>query len=368
MRVLHYIPSIDRASGGVGSYMQLLAKSLGLLVDLHIVTHRSGHPLPIENASVHYISHWHRPLRMRREWCALLNQLQPDVVHTNGCWLPGPALLQRWAQRKGYKVVLSPHGMLEPWVIRLHYWTRKLPALLLYQKAAVKHADCLHATAESERKNLLALGWNERVGIVTNGVDVAEIKTKQSWQRSHTLLYIGLLRPNKGAGILVEAAGLIKDQLAGHKIIIAGPDVEGCMAVWQKRCAELGIADIVSFVGPVYGEEKWKLYREADTFVLPTLNENFGIVIAEALASGTPVITCKGAPWPELLSERCGWWVERTPQDVANAILESLSLPTDSLEQMGRRGRRLVEERYSTEKMARDMVALYSSLAAETSA
>ncbi len=72
-------------------------------------------------------------------------------------------MVQKLAQRCGYKVVLSPHGRLEPWIIHRHYYTRKLPALWLYLKEAVRKADCLHARAESERVNLLKLGYKTHV-------------------------------------------------------------------------------------------------------------------------------------------------------------------------------------------------------------
>ena len=74
--------------------------------------------------------------------------------------------------------------------------------------------------------------------------------------------------------------------------------------------SELGIAGEVEFRGPVFGEAKWDLLEQADLFVLPTYSENFGIAVAEALASGLPVITTKGAPWAALTTYACGWWTE----------------------------------------------------------
>ena len=71
---------------------------------------------------------------MKRQWLFLLNEINPDIVHINCCWMPGCALTQKWSQELNYKIVLTPHGMLEPWIIKRHYWTRKIPALLLYQK------------------------------------------------------------------------------------------------------------------------------------------------------------------------------------------------------------------------------------------
>lgn len=92
---------------------------------------------------------------MKKEWKTLLQEIHPDIIHINCCWMPGCAFTQKWAQQLGYKVVLTPHGMLEPWIIKRHHWTKKIPALLLYQKRAIIKADYLHATAKSEKENLL---------------------------------------------------------------------------------------------------------------------------------------------------------------------------------------------------------------------
>ena len=116
------------------------------------------------------------------------------------------------------------------------------------------------------------------------------------------------------------------------------------------------------FCGYVYEDKKWNLFREADLFVLPTYSENFGIVIAEALACGTPVITTKGAPWRDLETYRCGWWTEMGTKATEDALRSFLSLTSDDLETMGRNGRKLVEEKYSARKTAKDMMSLYKSM------
>lgn len=360
MRILHYIPSIDRKSGGVGSYVALLAKDLGRLVELHVATHRTANMFPMENAEVHYITTWKRPLKMRCEWLKLLDDVRPDVVHVNTCWMPSCAMVQKWAQKAGFYVVLSPHGMLEPWILRRNYWTKKLPALLLYQKTAIRDADCLHATAESERANLLSLGWNTNVGVVANGVDVSDVAMKTSWRRTGKILFLSRVHPKKGIEFLLEALAGLMD--TDFQVLIAGEGEPSYVSSLKECAARLGIAQRVTFVGGVYGEEKWRLYREADCFVLPTYSENFGIVVAEALASGTPVITTKGTPWQDLESRGCGWWTEIGAQPTAEALMSFLSCSAEQLETMGRRGRHLIEEKYSTQKVAQDMLNLYQRL------
>lgn len=361
MIILHYVPSIDRSSGGVGSYMQLLAKPLGRLVELHIATHRGEEPLAIEGAEVHYISS--SVFRgMKKEWQQLLDGLHPDVVHINTCWLPMSALAQKIAQKQGYKVMLSPHGMLEPWIISRHYWTKKVPAMLLYQKEAVKRADLLHATAETEKENLLKLGWNHNIQIVPNGVDVEAIEMKTSWERTRKILFLSRVHIKKGINFLIEAAARLRNELNDYEILIAGEGDKAYVEELQQMVVQMGLSSMIRFVGGVYGDTKWQFFREADLFVLPTHSENFGIVVAEALASGTPVVTTTGTPWQELKTRHCGWQIAVGTEPLVQALREFLQTSESELKQMGQNGRELVMQHYSSSVMARKMYEVYQQL------
>ncbi len=362
MKILHFIPSIDRSSGGVGAYLQLLAHDLGKMVELHIVSHRSENELLIENSTIHFIDGRRTHLRKAKaEFMKILDELRPDVVHINCCWELLSSFTVFWAKQRHYPVLITTHGMLEPWVIKKNFWTKKLPALLFYQKKALRMADGLVATAESERKNLLMANYNPYVSLVPNGVIVDGILLKNSWKHSKTILFLALLRPNKGADLLIKAVKKLEHSLTNYQVLIAGTGENDYVNSLKVLVHSLELNHIVSFLGGIYGNEKWRLYQKADVFVLPTLNENFGIVIAESLASGTPVITTKGAPWPELKERNCGWWIERDVDSIASALQEFLKLPISDLETMGRNGRRLVEEKYSSRKVAEDMVRLYLS-------
>lgn len=95
----------------------------------------------------------------------------------------------------------------------------------------------------------------------------------------------------------------------------------------------------VRFEGPLFGDEKAAAYAAAALFILPSLHENFGMVVAEALAQGTPVISTVGVPWKGLVAERCGWWVDYGPEALAVAIREDMVLRDEERAQMGARGR-----------------------------
>lgn len=363
MKIIHYIPSIDRMAGGISTYMQVLAKPLGTMAEVHIMTHASENPLPMENCKVHDIPRY-RPFSgvWKKTVVDLLDSVRPDIVHVNCCWTPDCAMIQRLAQKRGYKVVLTPHGMLEPWIIKRHYWTRKVPALWLYQKAAVQRANCVQATAESERDNLLKLGYNSNIKVVRLGIDAESIEMKRSWKKSRQILFLSRVHVKKGINFLVEAADVLRNELQGYKILVAGEGNADYVEAMNRMICDRGLQDIVKLIGGVYGDEKWRLFQTSDFFVLPTHSENFGLAIAESLASGTPVITTVGTPWNDLNDTNSGAWIEIGTQPLTDTLRKFLALSDEELETMGRNGRKLIETKYSAHVMAEQMMEVYKSV------
>lgn len=367
MKILHYIPSIDRSSGGIGAYMQLLTRDLGRLCELHVVTHRTEEMLDLKNCKLYFIPINNNPFsnKSKREFLELLNKVGPDVFHVNCCWLPQSARLAMWAKKMGYKIVYSPHGMLEPWIMKRHYWRKKLPAILLYQRRALEVADIVHATAESEKQNLLKLGWNRDVMVIPNCVQMDGIDMKETWDKTRNILFLSRVHVKKGIEYLIDAVAEIKEELFEYRIVIAGPGEEGYIECLRERARQEGVEQLIDFVGPIFGKRKWALYKDADLFVLPTHSENFGIVVPESLASGTPVITTYGTPWRELNEEKCGWWIPIGKDSLVTALQSFLLKTPEELKAMGQRGRKLVEDKYSSEKVAKQFLAMYENLISE---
>lgn len=368
MIVLHYIPSIDEKSGGLGAYMQLLTRDLGVLCELHIATHKGDNERTLENCSIHYLPNkWLPWNNCKKEFLHLLKDIHPDVFHINSCWQPLCSLSAFWAKRlrdedfefRNMKIVYSPHGMLEPYAIARHYWTKKMPAIFLYQKKGLSVCDLIHSTAETEKENLLKLGWNKNIYVVANCVQIDEIEMKTSWRRTKNVLFLSRVHPKKGVNFLIEAVSQLKEEMKDYTITIAGPGEESYINYLKNLAKNKGVSDLFDFIGPVFGREKWPLYRKADLFVLPTISENFGIVVPESLASGTPVISTNGAPWEELNEMNCGWCTEVGTKSLVGALKKFLACSETEIEQMGKNGRKLVEEKYASTSVARQFVDMY---------
>ena len=157
--------------------------------------------------------------------------------------------------------------------------------------------------------------------------------------------------------MLVEAWAKVRP--AGWELRIVGPDEAGHMAEMQAQVRQAGLDDVVKFTGPLAGDGLADAYRRADLFILPSHTENFGMVVAEALAHGVPVIASQGTPWSGLRDHGCGWWPEISSAALAAALAEATALDRDELRRMGTSGREWMEREFRWEQVARRMTEVY---------
>ncbi|MDO8864176.1 glycosyltransferase [Haliea sp. E1-2-M8] len=285
------------------------------------------------------------------------------IIHNHGLWLSANHISAVIAKKHRFPYVVSPRGMAEPWALQYKAWKKQV-AMLLYQRRDLLSAMVLHATAESEAENLRRLGFRQPIAIIPNGVDMLALgKTlatevgAKTYRKKHAL-FLSRLHPKKGLAMLVEAWSRVQPE--AWTLTIAGPDEGGHRAEINRLIERKDLCDVIRVIDAVNGEEKTKLYRSADLFVLPTFSENFGVVVAEALACGVPVITTKGAPWQGLLDYDCGWWVDIGLEPLVHALREATSKSPQELVNMGENGKRYVEASFSWPMIARDMSELYS--------
>jgi glycosyltransferase involved in cell wall biosynthesis len=250
--------------------------------------------------------------------------------------------------------------MLEPWALSHRRWKKRL-AWCLYQRADLKKAAALHATAEAEATQFRSLGLANPITVIPNGVDVPELeRSPYSGQRIRTALFLSRLHPKKGLPLLVEAWAKIRP--INWRMRVAGPDESGHAATVKELVRAAGLEKSWEFVGEIGDSQKWAVYERAHLFVLPSHSENFGMVVAEALAAGLPVIATQGCPWQGLENHSCGWWVASTVEALTHALQEAFATPDSELFAMGARGRSWMQAEFGWNMVAQRMTALYEEV------
>jgi glycosyltransferase involved in cell wall biosynthesis len=262
------------------------------------------------------------------------------------------SLYPAWATRQGKaKYVVSPHGALSKWAMKSGS-RAKLAFWPMLQRPALALVACFHATAESEYDDIRRLGFRQPVAIVPLGIDMPEISKKADpAAREKTLLFLGRLHKKKGLDLLLKAWAQLETAFPEWRLVIAGSDSgfhtsTGYLESLKGMVRELDLAR-VSFVGALYGEEKWDAYRRASLFVLPTHSENFALTVAESLSVGTPAVVSRGAPWSGLADHHAGWWVDISVDGLLPALVDGMSMQKSELDAMGRRGREWMARDYS---------------------
>jgi len=359
MRQLHIVQSISEDFGGLGLAALRYAQSLalnGAEVFLY-VSDRSKCELEVnpDFGAIKVLGSGGGVLSQAIVLKRILGEQNFDIIHIHGVWTPILAIAGNLAFANNIPLVVSPHGCLEPWALRHRGWKKKI-ALSIYQRRIFSKAAMIVATARQEFDNIRSLNIESPVAIIPNGVDLPPASDRLC-EEGRTILFLSRIHPKKGLRDLIAAWASIRKP--GWRIIIAGPDENGHLSEIVGLVNSLGLNDDVEFPGLVTGSRKESLFIRADLFILPTYSENFGIAVAEALARGLPVITTTGAPWEDIVTWRCGWWVNPGVGEVASALLAAINTPREELFEMGQRGVQLVKEKYSWDRIGFEALQAY---------
>jgi len=361
MKICHTISSIDKNSGGTSTYLKLLTDSLLKKDNIHqqIVVNNSESPLKLNNqVIVNFIENGKGGFFKKNN---VIENIDCEVLHANGLWQSVPHKTINFALRNNIPYVISPHGMLEPWSLKQRRFKKQL-GLKLFQFKDLQKANCIHATAPMEVQNIRQLGFKNPIAMIPNGVNLKEFSSAipNKKNKPKKILFLSRIHVKKGIENLIEAWQLIDKELKKDwKIEIVGNGDENYIEALKEKIVSRKLSSQIEINKPVFGDDKIKLFREASLFVLPTFSENFGIVITEALASYTPVITTKGTPWEDLKKTNSGWWIDIGIEPLKLALEDALQTNEAQLTEMGRNGRKLVEDKYSMKSVAKQMLELY---------
>jgi glycosyltransferase involved in cell wall biosynthesis len=295
-----------------------------------------------------------------------------DLIHVHTLYSFVSAAAARAAHRAGVPSVISPCGSLDPYTHARRGRVRKDIFQALYHRRDLARAAAVHFLSERERE--LASGFEIAAPQVV--VELGLAADKYSLQRSgaftrwhpelagsRVIMYLGRISYTKGLDLLVRAFAQIAQRFGDAHLVLAGPDYEGFGGVLAETLRGCGLTNRVTFSGLLSEADKIAALADADVLVLSSYTEAFGIALLEGMASGLPVVvTDRAALAPVIRDAGAGIVVQADDKALAEA-LRLLLADADLRRVLGRRGRRLVETRFSWGESARAFARLYEALA-----
>lgn len=380
MKVAIYTPNYlpGTRSGGPVRSVHGLARGLvdlGHEVDI-LTTDKDGEerldvpldqPIEIDGVRVHYRPVvWPQRIYYSPALARLADDLVPrmDAVHVNGMFLwPGP-YIARTARRAGKRLVISPRGMLMPDLVKGKSRWNKLAWIMLQERANLAGATAIHVTAEAETDGLRCLGLAlAPIMQLSNGVTLPDKATDQTaikeiWgdvPEGRRVAFLGRLGWNKGIDLAIAAVRAHPEAM----IKLAGHDEIGLRRQLEPRLYRADGQSCGAFLGHLEGDEKWAFLAGADVLLMPSLQENFGNSLVEAMGVGTPVIATEGVGAshyvrrvdPTLVVQRDQKYLDRALADILNDPARRM--------RVGEAGKALVRSELRWHNIAERMAAIY---------
>jgi len=385
-RVLHVIFTMSPRDGGPPEGVRQLAfnyKAIGdqievvtlddprsaFLADLDFPVHAVGPP-PVRYGISRNLIRW-LGANIRRF----------DLVVINGVWLFPAVAAWRAAIDAGVPYVVFTHGALDVF-FKKRYPLKHLKKMVYWplQYRILRQAEAVFFTSESERDFAIASFWPNRWKSVvipygTNKPpgDAAQHRAAfyakmPQMREKRFLLFLSRIHEKKGCDLLIDAFASVASRDPGLHLVIAGPDQVGLQAKLQQQAKLLGIGDRVHWPGMLTGDAKFGAYCVAEAFVLPSHQENFGIVVAEALACGRPVLISDQINiWRDIVQDSVGFVAPDTLEGTRDLLERWLETPEEERLSMARRASVTFDARYSLRKSAEAIHAFTAGLAARGS-
>jgi glycosyltransferase involved in cell wall biosynthesis len=302
-----------------------------------------------------------------------------DAIIVNGLWNYASYGSWRALHKLDTPYFVFTHGMLDPWFNKTYPIKSFFKAIFwkLFEHKVLRDARCVLFTSEEERE-LAPRGfkpYNAKglvVGYGTRDPDgdpeaqrAAFLAQVPDIDGRKFMLYLSRIHPKKGVDILIHAFARQAAPFAELDLVIAGPDQIGWKSDLQKIARKLGVGERIHWPGMLLGDSKWGAFRSAEFFVLPSHQENFGIVVAEAMALSKPVlITNKVNIWREVEADGAGLVVNDDVEAIADGLQKMSTLCESQLEAIGQKARKCFLARYNLERNAIDLLRSLERLSA----
>lgn len=317
--------------------------------------------LPIHLFKPHFF------LYSRKLRCRLLSS-DAEIYHQEGLWRYSHLMMELWKKKKNRPIVCTPHGMLDPFIIRKQGKLKRIVSNLFFQKS-LESVSCFQALCLKEYEDIRAYGLNNPVAIIPNGVNLPsrEIadKYKKTDNKKH-LLFLGRLHEKKGVDLLIKAfADIIKtnaDVANIWHLDLVGWNHEGGAEKLSNLVKLAGISDFVTFHGGLYGEEKEKMYAICEAYILPSHGEGLPMTVLEAWSWKKPVLITPHCHFPEAYEASAAIYIDDNVESVKQGLLTLFAMNKEELSDMGKNGYELVCNNYTWDKAAEKLIAVYEWL------
>lgn len=363
MKVLIFISSIDLNSGGPSRSVPMMVKGLAEIgVDVTLMTIRSKnmnlHALEGTSVKVHILERNYTVKEMEN----FVVSEGFDIIQNQSMWDLCYHQMAKIARKYDIPYISTPRGMLEPWSLSQKRWKKNL-ALALYQMKDLQRSACIYTTAEMEAQHVKELGVKAPCVVIPNGIETDGYPCRTSIEGvEKQVLFLSRIHVKKGIELLIDAWKRLLNDFPDWKLVIVGNGEPAYVDSLRQRVSDASKEDCISIQEPVFGSDKVQLYQSSSLFVLPSFSENFGMVIAEAMSCGVPVITTKNCPWEVLNETKTGWCIDLSVDELEKSLREAMGMDERALYEKGQRCSRLIFERFNYRSVAEKILNVYKTL------
>ncbi|MBM3472605.1 MAG: glycosyltransferase [Armatimonadetes bacterium] len=334
-------------------------------------------PVDLDGVKVHYFPR-HRPRRYFRspELARALDTRTAgfDVLHLHGVFCDTNRTAARAARKHAVPYVITIHGTLDPLALRRSA-LRKCLYMSLVERQVLNGAARLIALTEAEHSQIEALHLRPPITVIPNGLDARQfaslpgrdaVDAHHPWLAGHPyILYLGRLHPKKGLDLLIDALPAVLRQHPEWRLVIAGPDEDGYRAQIEAQIRRLGLQKAAVPIGPVTGQGKLGLLRNAELLCLPSHTEGLPTSVVEAMFCARPVLITEACYMPEVRDQGAGLVVPDELEPLTRGLVQVTGMDAPARRAMGEQGRAFALKRYEAGEVTRLTQRMYEQVVQE---
>lgn len=379
MRIIHLVNDLDNSFGGPArSVPELAAYLQHMNVSQTLISIKSNE---LQNNSVinensldwksfegkYFKKLYYSPDLMKNLKQIVLSEIV--IIHVHAMWTYPIFCLSRLVKEFNIPIIYSVRANLYKESLKNSKYL-KLIAWYLFQKKLFESSNCFHVTDHRSIQAIRNMGFKNPIALVSNGISLSEfvdLPTKQEAKRKlglradkKYLLFLSRIHPRKRLDLLIKTWFTLCSSFQEWDLLIYGPvGDKKYMNKIMSIIRDNDQSDRVLIKDMIVGRERLLAHTAADLFVLPSYFENYGMAIAEALASRTPVIATKGSPWCDIRRKNAGWWINSDEKSLTIALKEAFELNESALEEKGNNGHNLIKNSHDWHNRATEMKAVY---------